>query len=67
MDTIPRKRSRTETDEGTGSGTGTGSIDNLNIPVSRFRGTNRHELEIRLMIALKRIKHLKEIIENASA
>ena len=67
MDAIPRKRARTETTSEGVSGTNVGKIDNLNIPVSRFQGTNRHELEIRLTIALKRIERLKGIIENASA
>ena len=65
MDAIPRKRPRTETTSGGVSGTNVGEIDNLNIPVSRFQGTNRHELEIRLTIALKRIERLKGIIGNA--
>ena len=69
MDAIPRKRPRTETETDTTSGdvsrTTAGKIDNLNIPVSRFQGTNRHELEIRLTIALKRIERLKGIIGNA--
>ena len=73
MDIIPRKRTRTESRVDDSKRTvaravkRTVTVDNRNIPVSRFQGTNRHELEIRLLIAQKRIEHLKGIIENASA
>ena len=59
MDTSPspRKRARIHSENASGS-------NDLNIPVSRFRGNNRHELEIKLIIAQKRIEYLSGIIET---
>ena len=59
MDTSPSPRKRARTHPETASGT-----NDLNIPVSRFRGNNRHELEIKLIIALRRIEYLSGIIET---
>ena len=59
MDTSPSPRKRARTHPETASGT-----NDLNIPVSRFQGNNRHELEIKLIIAQKRIQYLSGIIES---
>ena len=56
----PRKRARIHF---SGTNENASGSNDLNIPVSRFQGNNRHELEIKLIIAQKRIQYLSGIIE----